>query len=337
MASMIPRRRFVTENDNDACCHNNEEDEIRPLPTTIQGSVEREFASSLQLEQPIYMQFDSFEQRLTTFDQWLRNALPSRRHHRDLAWVGFFYTGIFDLMMCYSCGIVLKNWYSSNERDVTITDDTFDPWREHLYWSRECSWAKVVCRAHFLNEDTAEPESEKAASLIPAPRRPIRFDRGDDSGDGVNGILGMEENKCTSVGETAQKRSSVDENECGLNLRRFTAYDNQRRRGDFDERIADRMLMGYIPVATRSIDTNDTVGVITLSDRLNDLRLATQRDIKENSECKHECIICYEYERNVLFLPCQHTLSCTYCSENLTECPVSMNSSKSSSSDSDWD
>ncbi|EFN85022.1 hypothetical protein EAI_03301 [Harpegnathos saltator] len=253
MTSMMPRRRFVTESDNDACHHNSEENGIRLLSTTIQGSMEREFASSLQLEQPIYVQFDSFEQRLATFDQWLRNALPSRRHHRDLA---------------------------SNERDATITDDTFDPWREHLYWSRECSWAKVVCRVHFLNEDTAEPESEKAASLIPAPRRPIRFDRG----DGVNGILGMEENKCTSVGETAQKRSSIDENECGLNLRRFTAYDNQRRRRDFDERIADRMLMGYIPVATRSIDTNDTVGVTTLSDRLNDLRLATQRDIKEYTQ-----------------------------------------------------
>ncbi|XP_025156998.1 baculoviral IAP repeat-containing protein 3-like [Harpegnathos saltator] len=210
MASTTPRRRFVTASDNNVCRHNSEEDETRPSPATIQGNVQREFTSSVQLGQPIYVQFDSFEQRLATFDQWLRDALPSRRYHRDLAWVGFFYTGISDLMMCYMCGLVLKNWRSSD--DVTITNDTFDPWREHLYWSRECSWAKVVSRVHFLNEGTTEPESEKAASPIPAPRRPNRFDHGDDggddggddSGDDINDILGTEKNECTSVGESVQ-------------------------------------------------------------------------------------------------------------------------------------
>ena len=43
----------------------------------------------------------------------------------------------------------------------------------------------------------------------------------------------------------------------------------------------------------------------------------------ENEEIKSkDCIICYENDRDCLYLPCRHNTACMKCSKNLTNCPI---------------
>lgn len=34
------------------------------------------------------------------------------------------------------------------------------------------------------------------------------------------------------------------------------------------------------------------------------------------------CAICFENERDVVFIPCKHNASCLRCSKNIKQCPV---------------
>ena len=46
-----------------------------------------------------------------------------------LARCGFVYTGTGDRVVCYKCGILLKEW-----------ERTDDPWREHVKWNPRCDF-----------------------------------------------------------------------------------------------------------------------------------------------------------------------------------------------------
>ena len=41
-----------------------------------------------------------------------------------------------------------------------------------------------------------------------------------------------------------------------------------------------------------------------------------------NQVIANACGICYENEKNCLFMPCKHNFSCISCSKNLRTCPV---------------
>ena len=46
--------------------------------------------------------------------------------------------------------------------------------------------------------------------------------------------------------------------------------------------------------------------------------------LNENIKLKSEitCIVCRDKTRNVLYLPCNHLLTCNYCGPCLINCPV---------------
>lgn len=37
---------------------------------------------------------------------------------------------------------------------------------------------------------------------------------------------------------------------------------------------------------------------------------------------KDTCVVCYESERDALYMPCRHNLVCLRCSKQLKECPM---------------
>ncbi|XP_062613609.1 death-associated inhibitor of apoptosis 1-like [Saccostrea cucullata] len=72
-----------------------------------------------------------FKDRLETFFDWPKFLKgPSKE---DLSRAGFIYTRIGDKVTCFSCGIILKNW-----------DPLHDAYKEHLRWSKNCIYAKMV-------------------------------------------------------------------------------------------------------------------------------------------------------------------------------------------------
>jgi len=42
----------------------------------------------------------------------------------------------------------------------------------------------------------------------------------------------------------------------------------------------------------------------------------------QNADGDLKCAICNENERDVVFLPCKHNVSCVKCSTNVKQCPV---------------
>lgn len=80
-----------------------------------------------------------YEDRLITFEFWPKQLLPNKF---NLAKAGFYYMGLRDECICFSCGIKLASW----ERDNV-------PFEEHKKWSPNCIFLKMV---GFESTDTSD-------------------------------------------------------------------------------------------------------------------------------------------------------------------------------------
>ena len=89
------------------------------------------------------------EERLKTFGEWPKFMKPTAP---ELAKAGFYYTGMGDRVMCFSCKVILKNW---EPRDTA--------WGEHARWRPSCNYVKMAyCKpksgfaTHHRNYDTCD-------------------------------------------------------------------------------------------------------------------------------------------------------------------------------------
>ena len=74
--------------------------------------------------------FMFYEDRLLTFEHWSKQIQPDKYR---LAKAGFFYTGELDKVICFACGVTLREW-----------ERTDDPWVEHNKWSKNCVFLKMT-------------------------------------------------------------------------------------------------------------------------------------------------------------------------------------------------
>ena len=70
------------------------------------------------------------EERLKTFEEWPKFMRPSSL---ELAKAGFYYTGMGDRVMCFSCKVLIKNW-----------EPTDTAWGEHARWRSSCNFVKMA-------------------------------------------------------------------------------------------------------------------------------------------------------------------------------------------------
>lgn len=59
-------------------------------------------------------EFSTYESRLITFHDW---PISIQQQPEELANAGFYYTGMSDKTICFSCGGGLKNW---EEHDIPL-------------------------------------------------------------------------------------------------------------------------------------------------------------------------------------------------------------------------
>ena len=82
-----------------------------------------------------YPKFIFFKDRLTTFSTW------SKQMYRDklsLAQAGLYYTGRYDLCVCFCCGVHLSHWLQTDRALC-----------EHFRYSPECTFLKMI----YCNEN----------------------------------------------------------------------------------------------------------------------------------------------------------------------------------------
>jgi hypothetical protein len=77
----------------------------------------------------------TIEARIASFENWPTNT---KQKPNELAMCGFFSRGTPDKVVCYYCGLGLRNW---------LPDD--DPWMEHALNSRRCPY--LLSYKHRVN------------------------------------------------------------------------------------------------------------------------------------------------------------------------------------------
>lgn len=98
-------------------------------------------------------QFQSYEERLKTFDTWPVNTTSIDSSH--IAAAGFYYSQTLDKVYCFHCGGMLHSWaYSDN------------PYFEHAFWYPRCSFIRQmlgeITMRRIEKEIHSSPDSEVA-------------------------------------------------------------------------------------------------------------------------------------------------------------------------------
>jgi len=83
-----------------------------------------------------YPRFTKYEIRLKTFENWPKSM---KQRPEEMAEAGLFYTSEGDKVLCYDCGIGLKDWES---------DD--NPWIEHAKWTKNCYFLEFMKGTDFI-------------------------------------------------------------------------------------------------------------------------------------------------------------------------------------------
>jgi hypothetical protein len=87
-----------------------------------------------------------YEDRLQSFEHWSKQIVPDKY---SLASAGFVYTGDGDAVQCFGCSVRISEW-----------DKNDFPWAEHLKWSPDCVFLKIIGygapqKGDHANETTA--------------------------------------------------------------------------------------------------------------------------------------------------------------------------------------
>ncbi|KAB7501635.1 E3 ubiquitin-protein ligase XIAP, partial [Armadillidium nasatum] len=76
--------------------------------------------------------FSNYEVRLSTYDPWFSYLPENQKPNKELfAKAGFVYTGISDIVMCFSC-----------KRGLFNLDESDEPMKEHVRYYEGCSFAR---------------------------------------------------------------------------------------------------------------------------------------------------------------------------------------------------
>ncbi|XP_076466593.1 baculoviral IAP repeat-containing protein 7-B-like [Babylonia areolata] len=97
------------------------------IPRETDGSVP--YTARPDQRIPLQPQFSTADRRLASFQNFPVNL---RSLVKTLVQQGFFYTGHGDIVMCYHCGLTIKNWRRGNNYNN-------DPRLVHAQWRRDCA------------------------------------------------------------------------------------------------------------------------------------------------------------------------------------------------------
>lgn len=111
----------------------------RILPVDICGSGIAEFP-----------EYSVESDRVRSFLKW---PMHMKQTPVQLAKAGFFYTGVGDRVICFSCGGGLKDW----DRDD-------DPWEQHSRWMKNCRFVKLM-KGDELPDGGVSLEHEKLCKV----------------------------------------------------------------------------------------------------------------------------------------------------------------------------
>ncbi|KAK6165909.1 hypothetical protein SNE40_022723 [Patella caerulea] len=89
----------------------------------------------------LHPQYRRTEERLTSFRHWSKQYKPTKT---QLAEAGFFYTGVVTKVICFCCGVSIRDW-----------EPAADPWQQHALISPTCRFIKLIKGEEFIQQMAA--------------------------------------------------------------------------------------------------------------------------------------------------------------------------------------
>ncbi|KAK6187248.1 hypothetical protein SNE40_005315 [Patella caerulea] len=89
----------------------------------------------------LHPQYRSMEERLQSFRHWPKQYKPTKT---QLAEAGFFHTGVVTKVICFCCGLSIRDW-----------EPAADPWQQHALISPSCGFIKLVKGNEFIQQMAA--------------------------------------------------------------------------------------------------------------------------------------------------------------------------------------
>nr|BDT62444.1 MAG: baculoviral IAP repeat-containing protein [Melicertus latisulcatus pemonivirus] len=286
-----------------------------------------------------YTDFATYEKRLESFSGWSKNSTLKTS---DFANAGFYYCGISDHVCCFHCGGGLRDWKNG-----------VDPSIEHARWYPSCKFMMLTKGESFINKIHNRNVGELINDGIGDERIMTISVENLMEYDIIRHVIklgypleGVKDALYDYVWRTGTVFESVEDcifhslvaiSRGRLPPRPIVAAEEVESVPPFREGTtsndetgsASRLELEAEPpgndsdcadsgVSSSSGSTETLVpveGIPSSSEKEED-------DITKKAWNLPECKICWENETSVLFLPCQHMVTCIGCALRLTHCPI---------------
>lgn len=134
----------------------NEDELNRSLPEISPDECSENTCEHTHINKPVRYEHPDYVlevSRMKTFCSWPKSI---RQRPQELVEAGFFYTGQGDMVICFSCGLGLRDW---EIEDIPIV--------EHAKHTIECIYLNLVKGAEFVkNIKRAESENDTAKKTV---------------------------------------------------------------------------------------------------------------------------------------------------------------------------
>ncbi|XP_055959464.1 uncharacterized protein LOC126832196 [Patella vulgata] len=104
----------------------------------------------------LHPQYRRVEERLTSFKHWSKQYKPTKT---QLADAGFFYTGVVTKVICFCCGLSVRDW-----------EPAADPWQQHALISPTCRFIKLIKGEEFIQQMAA---IQQLVEVDPSVKEPV--------------------------------------------------------------------------------------------------------------------------------------------------------------------
>ena len=88
----------------------------------------------IRLPLHVLLKYDNYattQSRIESFKTW---PIALKQNGESMAIAGFFYTNQSDVVICYLCGVIIRNWQEND-----------DPITEHMKFKRNCRFVNYKC------------------------------------------------------------------------------------------------------------------------------------------------------------------------------------------------
>ncbi|KAI4458466.1 inhibitor of apoptosis [Holotrichia oblita] len=104
--------------------------------------------------------YDTLQARFDSFEDW---PISMKQTKKLMAEAGFFYSGIGDKVICFTCGVGVHKW-----------EEDDDPWVEHAKWNPHCEYVLRKKGEDFMNKnDKKKIRLRKVKEQIVADKPPV--------------------------------------------------------------------------------------------------------------------------------------------------------------------